>query len=438
MKVVLVGRPNVGKSALFNRIVGRRLSIVDDEEGTTRDQLSASVDFFGKQFCLVDSAGFDPSSKTLFAEELASATLRAIDEADSAIMVVDGRVGVSQLDKKVAKILLKSQKRIILAINKIDNLEEESSLFEFDSLGIKEKIAVSAVHGHNIEDLLSLLLQDQPLAKEVLEIEEKTTKRVAIVGQPNAGKSTLLNAILQKDRVLISPIAGTTRDIVEESFSFDGHHFTFIDTAGLRRKSSHNSNVEKFSYLRAKEGIKKADICLLLVDATMQMSLHDKKIAEIIEREGKSAILVFTKWDLVKSVPQEKFKSEIMIKIPNCYYPMLFISAKNGRNIDQLLQELIALKERQKVDISTSELNKFIERCMNKYHPPAISGKRFKIFYLTQTHQNPPKFLLFVNDKTLFVNSYKQYLINEFRKSFDIEGIPIDFMLRVRPKKKLK
>lgn len=435
MKVALVGRPNVGKSALFNRICGKRVAIVDEAEGTTRDGVTYTVDFFGKIFEIVDSAGFDTSSESPFVAEVSQATLKAIEEADVLIMVVDGKVGPHPLDKKLAKIVLSHNKRTVLAVNKIDNESLEGESDQFVSLGFQNIMGISAIHGIGIVELLNEAFEG--LSWDSSQKENKTTTRIAIIGKPNVGKSTLLNALLKQERAIVSDVAGTTRDIIEEEISFDGEGFTLIDTAGLIRKKTQEEAVEKFSAIRTEEAIKGADICLLILDAPSGMSTQEKKIAHLIEKEGKGCLLIFNKWDLMKGCRMEHYSKALKESAPTLSHcPMLFISALSGRNLDFLVQEIVALKRRLQTSIPTAELNKFIAKAMRAYQAPMIKGKRFKILYLTQIATNPPRFLLFVNDPLLFGNGYKQYLINAFRSSFDLKGVFIDFDVKSSHKPK--
>lgn len=429
-KIALVGRPNVGKSALFNRICQKRISIVDEQEGITRDRLYAEADGFGRPFVLIDTGGIDLSEKIPFNQEIRRQAEIAILEADAVILVVDGQVGPHPLDEEVAKILLHAKKPIVVAVNKIDRMSDEFKIHDFHSLAVRDLIAVSAVQGFQIAELIEKVLAHFPEADEVVApIEEGL--RVAIVGRPNVGKSTLLNRLLDEERSIVSPIPGTTRDAIDVSICHEGQTLVLVDTAGIRRKKAEKEVVDKFARVRTEEAIERADVCLLVLDAFEGFTSQEKKLASEIEDKGKSCILVFNKWDLLKNLRMEhalRGVREDASFLNHC--PTLFISAASGRNLDQIFPFVKEVAQERRKRITTGALNKFIESCLQKYHPPLIIGKRLRIYYMTQVAINPPKFVLFVNNPTLMTESYKKYLLNHFRKAYGFSGCPLILELR--------
>ncbi len=428
-KIALVGRPNVGKSALFNRICQKRISIVDEQEGITRDRIYAQGEIFGRTFTLIDTGGIDPSETMPFNREIRRQAEIAIAEADVIILVVDGQIGPHPLDEEVAKILLRSEKPVIVAVNKIDQMSEETKIHDFHSLAVRDLIACSAIQGFQVAELLEKAISLTPVAEEVPAIEGAI--RVAIVGRPNVGKSTLLNQLLQEERSIVSPIAGTTRDAIDVAIHHEGQDYLLIDTAGIRRKKAEKEVVDKFAAIRTEEAIEKAEVCLLVLDSFDGFTTQEKRIASDIEEQGKSCILVFNKWDLIKNFRMEHALKGIREEMPFLRHcPALFISAKKQRNLNQIfpvVKEVYA--ERQK-RITTGQLNKFIEGCLQKYHPPLMIGKRLRIYYMTQVEINPPKFVLFVNNPTLMTETYKKYIINHFREVYGFKGCPLTLELR--------
>jgi GTPase len=436
-KIAIVGRPNVGKSALFNRICQKRLSIVDEQEGITRDRLYAKTEVFGRTFELVDTGGIDLHGKTEFNDEIRAQALYAVEEADAILFIVDGQVGPTYLDEQVAKILRKSNKPIILAVNKIDTPREEVSIYEFQSLGIPNVMPISALQGYQIAELLESAL-DLIEPVEMVEVEKpKSVIRVAIVGRANVGKSTLLNDLLDEERSIVSPIAGTTRDAIDVSIEVDGKEYLLIDTAGIRRKKAEKEVVDKFASIRTDEAIERADVCLLVLDSFEGFTTQEKRIANEIESSGKSCIIVFNKWDLVKELQMEHALRAVREEIPFLSHcPTLFLSALYKRNIEKIFPAVQEVYKERYRTITTGQLNKFIERCLHKYHPPLLNGKRLRIYYMTQMQSAPPKFVVFVNNPNLMVETYRKYLINQFRKVYQFTGCPILFELRGKPKKK--
>lgn len=428
-KIALVGRPNVGKSALFNRICQQRISIVDDQEGITRDRLYAKADLFGRPFILIDTGGIDFSGQIPFAELVKRQAEIAIEEADAIILVVDGQTGINIYDEEVAKKLKRSKKPVLLAVNKVDNCNDEEKVIPFYPLGIKETFGVSAIQGNNIAELLEAALEGIP-QKEEPPLPEGVIK-VAIVGRPNVGKSTLLNQILKEDRSIVSPIAGTTRDALDILFEKNGQKYLLIDTAGIRRKKAEKEVVDKFAAIRTEEAIDRADVCLLILDSFEGFTTQERRIASEIEEKGKSCILLFNKWDLVKNLRMEHAMRGVREAAPFlAHCPAVFMSALMGRNLEKILPLVNQVYRARFERIGTGALNTFIERCLQKYHPPMIMGKRLRIYYLTQVETNPPRFVLFVNKPDLMIESYRKYLINNLRESFPFSGCPLIFELR--------
>lgn len=419
----------MGKSALFNRICQKRISIVDDQEGITRDRLYAKTDLFGRPFLLIDTGGIDFSGQIPFAQLVKRQAELAIEEADAIILVVDGQTGVNPYDEEIAKKLRRSKKPLFVAVNKVDRFGDEDKLHPFHSLGIPKIFAVSALQGMQIAELLEAALHEIPPREEPPVPEDAI--RVAIVGRANVGKSTLLNRLLNEERLIVSPIAGTTRDAVDVLLEHEGQKYLLIDTAGIRRKKAEKEVVDKFAAIRTEEAIARADVCLLTLDSFEGFTTQERRIASEIETQGKSCILLFNKWDLVKSLAMEHALRGVREAAPFlAHCPTLFISASQGRNLDKILPLVHQAHEHRHARIGTGELNKFIESCLQKYHPPLITGKRLRIYYLTQVETNPPRFVLFVNKPDLMTDTYRKYLVNQLREAFPLSGCPVVFELR--------
>lgn len=437
IRIALVGRPNVGKSALFNAICKKRIAIVDEAEGVTRDRLYAKTDLFGTPFELIDTGGIDAKSKAIYQKEILEQAEIAIEEADSIILVVDATVGLTELDREVAKRLHRSNKPLCLAVNKVDHAERQIKTFDFLPLGIQKMIAVSAQHGFQIAELIECALS--AVSKEALEVDEKKVPCIAIVGRTNAGKSTLLNALGKNNRSIVSPIAATTRDSIDSLVMHDHKEYLLIDTAGIRKKKKEADVVEKFAHIRTEQAIERSDICLLVIDAMQGMTSEEKKIATLIEKAEKSCILLINKWDLAKGYRMEHTLKGLEAEISFMQHcPKIIISAKTGRNIDTIFsaidEQLIAHSSR----ISTGQLNKFLIKALQSYHPPVLGGKRLRIYYMTQTSQSPPHFVLFVNNPNLLDPGYKRYLINCLRQAFGFQGVPLRFTLRKKESQKIR
>ena len=430
--VAIVGRPNVGKSMLFNRLVGKRLSIVEDTPGVTRDRLYAECEWCGRTFDMVDTGGIEPSTDSeilLFMREQAQI---AIEAADVIILVTDIRTGVTAADKDVANMLLRSKKPIVLAVNKADSTGvEDPAVYEFYELGLGDPIAVSAVHGHGTGDLLDACLQYLPPQTE--EEAEDDSIKVAVIGKPNVGKSSLINCILGQKRVIVSDMAGTTRDAVDTPFENDKGKYVFIDTAGIRRKSKVDERVEKFSVMRAQLAIERADVCVIMIDAREGVTEQDTKIAGLAHEAGKASIVVVNKWDLVdkETGTMEKMRKDVMRDLSfMSYAPVLFISAMTGQRIERLFELINFVNDQSNMRISTGMLNDVLADAQARVQPPTDKGRRLKIYYMTQTGVKPPNFVIFCNSRELFHFSYQRYLENQIRSVFGLEGTPIRIVIR--------
>lgn len=432
IRLALVGRPNVGKSALFNRICKKRKAIVHEEEGITRDRIYEDAELFGKAFEVIDTGGIRTSEgDDAFQDEITLQAQIAMEEADTIIMVVDCRVGVTNLDRYVASLLRKKGKKLCLAVNKVDDENFEDTVAEFYQLGIGDVFAISASHGHNIAELLECALE----GVEPPEEENVEGLKIAFVGRPNVGKSTYVNALLDEKRCIVSPVAGTTRDAIDVAFSYNDIHYTLIDTAGIRKKKGESEVVDKFAAIRTERALSRADICIFMIDANEGLTAHDKRIATQIEEEGKGCILFVNKWDAIKGFQMEHCRQGILQEAPFLgHCPILFGSALTGRNTESIFEKIESVREAMHQRITTGRLNAFVADMMQRYHPPMVNGKRLRIYYLTQVSTNPPKFTFFINYKDLFVDSYKKYLINRFRETFGFEGIPLKFYTRAKKK----
>jgi len=434
IKVAIVGRPNVGKSALFNRICKKNIAIVDEAEGITRDRIYTDADFFGTPFQLIDTGGIDSRSKAEFNSHIKRQAEIAIEEADSLIMVVDAHIGLTTLDKEIAEVLHRTQKPVCLAVNKIDNTSQEHLMYAFQSLGIPHMIAVSAAQGWHIAELLEAAFERLP--KNISELAPSKAIQLAIVGRPNVGKSSLVNYLLDEERCIVSPIPGTTRDSIDIPFEHEGVEYNLIDTAGIRRKGAEHEVVDKFAAIRTQRAIERADICLLMLDSQQGITREEKKIANLIEESGKGCILLFNKWDLVKGFRMEHCMKGVEDEVPFLKHcPKLFMSATTGRNVDQIFELTRQVYEDSQKRITTHQLNKFIAGCLQRNHPPMLGGKRLRIYYMAQVGIKPPKFVLFVNFANLMVESYKKYLYNQFREVYQFAGLPIEIYLKGKKRK---
>lgn len=424
--VAIVGRPNVGKSTLFNRLIGKRISIVDDKPGVTRDRIYGQIEWNGKKFTVIDTGGLEPASTDVILSQMKRQVDFAIDTADVILFLVDGKEGLTSADEDVANILRKSGKPVLLVVNKVDNFKNVPENYEFYSLGFDDPIFISASHGLAIGDLLDRLtdyIKDVPEAPE----DENITK-VAVVGKPNVGKSSLVNAILGEERVIVSDIPGTTRDAIDTFFEVDGKKMVFIDTAGMRRKSKVKEDVEFYSNVRALGAIERSDVVLMVLDATQDISEQDKRIAGIAHEAGKAIIIVVNKWDLVEKDEHtmNKFRENIKNEFAFIQYaPTIFISAKTGQRVHRIIELINFVMDQYTFRVKTSMLNDLVREATAIVEPPSIKGKRLKIYYAVQTGIKPPTFVFFINDMKLFHFSYARYLENKLRETFGLEGTPV-------------
>ena len=430
--VAIVGRPNVGKSMLFNKLVGQRLSIVEDTPGVTRDRLYAECEWCGRKFDMVDTGGIEPSTDSEILLFMRKQAQIAIDAATVIVLVTDIRTGVTAADKDVANMLLRAQKPVVLAVNKADSTgEPDPILYEFYSLGLGDPIAVSAIHGHGTGDLLDECMKYFPPAEE--DTEEDDTIKVAVIGKPNVGKSSLVNRILGEKRLIVSDVAGTTRDAVDTLVENEYGRYTFIDTAGIRRKSKVEERVEKFSVMRAQLAIERADVCLILIDARDGVTEQDTKIAGLAHEAGKASIVVVNKWDLVEKETGtlEKMRKRVLADLSfMSYAPVLFISALTGQRIDRIFELVNYVNDQSSMRITTGMLNNVLADAQARVQPPTDKGRRLKIYYMTQTGIKPPNFVIFCNSRELFHFSYQRYLENQIRAVFGLEGTPIRIVIR--------
>ena len=430
--VAIVGRPNVGKSMLFNRLVGQRLSIVEDTPGITRDRLYAECEWCGRKFDMVDTGGIEPSTDSEILMFMREQAQIAIDSATVIVLVTDLRTGVTAADEDVAHMLQRSKKPVVLAVNKADSTgSTDVGVYEFYSLGLGDPIPVSAVHGHGTGDLLDACLQYFPEEEE--EEEEEDYIRVAVIGKPNVGKSSLINHILGQKRVIVSNVAGTTRDAVDTMQENEYGKYMFIDTAGIRRKSKVEERVEKFSVMRSQMAIERADVCLILLDAREGVTEQDTKIAGLAHEAGKACIIVVNKWDLVdkETGTMEKMRKQIMNDLSfMSYAPILFISALTGQRADRIYELINYVNDQSSMRITTGMLNNVLADAQARVQPPTDKGKRLKIYYMTQTGIKPPTFVIFCNSRELFHFSYQRYLENQIRSVFGLEGTPIRIVIR--------
>ena len=430
--VAIVGRPNVGKSMLFNKLAGQRLSIVEDTPGVTRDRLYASCEWCGRQFDIVDTGGIEPTADSEILAFMREQAQIAISSADVIIFVADLRTGVTASDKDVANMLLRSRKPVVLAVNKADSTgPTDPGVYEFYSLGLGDPIPVSAIHGHGTGDLLDECLKYFP--PETEEEEEDDHIRVAVIGKPNVGKSSLVNLILGEKRVIVSDVAGTTRDAVDSPLENKYGKYIFIDTAGIRRKSKVEERVEKFSVMRAQMAIERADVCLIMIDAREGVTEQDTKIAGLAHETGKASIIVVNKWDLVEKETGtlEKVRKEVLRDLSFMdYAPVLFISALTGQRTEKLFELINYVADQNSMRITTGMLNDVLADAQARVQPPTDKGRRLKIYYITQTGVKPPTFVVFCNSRELFHFSYQRYLENQIRGVFGLEGTPVRLVIR--------
>ncbi len=449
--VALVGRPNVGKSTLFNRIVGQRKAIVEDLAGTTRDRLYGEADWGGRDFMVVDTGGLEfddmtrPShapqvgfqagvSSRLFLTEIRQQATIAIEEAEVIIFLVDGETGLVGADQDVADLLRRTHKPVVLAVNKADNKQRRTEAIDFFSLGLGEPIPISSLHGTGTGDLLDMVVEALPPMEETEEIDEGL--KIAILGRPNVGKSSLLNQLLGEERVIVSDVAGTTRDAIDTRFQYEGRELVLIDTAGIRRRGKIEPGVEKHSFLRAIKAVQRADICLLMIDAGQLRATQDAHIAGYILEEAKSVVVLVNKWDAVEeknTYTINEFTKIIRNDLQFMdYVPLLFISAKTGQRVNKIMPLVLQVNEERLRRVPTGELNRLLQEAITKHPPKGDHGQRLKFFYVTQAEISPPTFIFFVNDNKAVHFTYQRYLENQFRERYSFLGTPLRLIFRNR------
>ena len=432
--VAIVGRPNVGKSTLFNKLIGQRVAIVNDTPGVTSDRIYGECEWRSRKVTLVDTGGIEPYSDDVILSQMRRQAELAIDTADVIVLVTDVKTGVVATDSEVAAMLLKSGRPVVLCVNKCDGIgEPPAEFYEFYNLGLGDPIQVSSVHGHGTGDLLDAVFEHLP--EEAEEEEGLENIRVAVIGKPNAGKSSLINQIAGEDRCIVSDIAGTTRDAIDTQIENDYGRFTLIDTAGIRRKSRVDDEIEKYSVIRAQMAIDRSDVCVIMIDATEGFTEQDSKVAGLAHEAGKGCVIAVNKWDAVekdgRTMQEYRKKLEVDFSFM-AYAPMVFISAKTGQRLDQLFELIQRVANFNAMRITTGMLNDVLAQATARVQPPTDKGKRLKIYYMTQASTKPPTFVCFVNRAELFHFSYQRYLENRIRETFGMEGTPIRFLIRER------
>ena len=436
--VAVVGRPNVGKSTLFNKLIGQRLSIVDDTPGVTRDRIYGDAEWQGHKIMLVDTGGIEPKTDDIILSGMRAQAKLAIDTALVIIFVVDMKTGVTATDREISSMLQKSGKPVVLCVNKCDNIGDiPPEFYEFYNLGLGEPFAVSSVHGHGTGDLLDEVFKNLPEGAFDDEDGEDTVN-VAVIGKPNAGKSSLVNKVTGEDRTIVSEIAGTTRDAIDTPVENKFGKFNFIDTAGLRRQSKVDDKIEKYSVLRAKMAVERADVCVIMIDGTDGFTEQDSKVAGLALEQGKACIIAVNKWDIVEKDGQtmDNYRKRLMNDFSfMSFAPIIFISAKTGQRIDRLFELIKYVHTQNTMRISTGRLNDILADATARVQPPTDKGRRLKIYYMTQASTKPPTFVAFCNRADLFHFSYQRYLENQIRSTFGLEGTPVRFIIRERGEK---
>lgn len=430
--VAIVGRPNVGKSTFFNYLVGKRISIIEDTPGVTRDRIYAESEWRGKKFTLIDTGGLEPYSEDYIKQQMARQAQIAIDTADVIVLMVDVKTGMTAADEDVAVMLRKSAKPVIVAVNKCDSAGSlPPEAYEFYNLGMGEIYPVSSIHGLGMGDILDAIYDKFPA--ETHEGEEEDYIKVAIIGKPNVGKSSLINRILGEERVIVSDIPGTTRDAIDTFYEVDGKRYMFIDTAGIRRKSRIGENIEKYSIIRSWSAIDRADVCIVMIDANDGVTEQDTKIAGYAHEQGKASIIAVNKWDMVQKETgtMEEYRKKVQrdLEFMN-YAPVVFISARTGRRVGRLFELIDFVNNQASFRVQTGVLNDVLNEAIAMVQPPSDKGKRLKIYYMTQTGIKPPCFVVFVNDAELMHYSYERYIKNTLRSNFGFEGTPIRFIIK--------
>lgn len=431
--VAIIGKPNVGKSTFFNYLIGERKAIVEDTPGVTRDRIYGETNWRGKHFTLIDTGGIEEKSEDVIAKQMKIQAELAIEMADIVLFMTDVKTGITSTDRDIALTLKKAKKEVILVCNKVDDFKKfENDIYEFYNLGIGAPQPISSANCKGIGDLLDVIYEKLPANCE--EDSDEYIK-VAVIGKPNVGKSSLINKILGEERLIVSDIAGTTRDAIDSKFENNYGKYVFIDTAGLRRHSKIEEKIEKYSILRTSLAIERADVCLLMIDANEGVTEQDTKIAGEAHEAGKGVIIIINKWDDIEKEngTLENYKNEVYTKLAYLRYaPILFISAKTGQRVDKIFNLVNVVNENNSIRISTSVLNELLAEAVSMVQPPTDKGRRLKIFYMTQVSTKPPTFVVFVNSKKLFHFSYERYLVNKLRQEFNFEGTPIRVLVRER------
>lgn len=433
--VAVVGRPNVGKSTFFNKVVGKRVSIVEDTPGVTRDRIYAEAEWSGVHFALIDTGGIEPDSKDIILSQMREQAEVAMDTSDVILFMTDGKDGVTASDREVASMLMRTGKQVVLAVNKVDTAKLPEDFYDFYELGLGEPIPISAANMLNLGDLLDRIVESFP---EGAGTEEEDSIKLAMIGKPNVGKSSLINKLLGENRVIVSPIAGTTRDSIDTPFEKDGEKYLLIDTAGIRRKSKVNENIEKFSVIRAVAAIERCDVCLLMIDAQEGITEQDKKIAGIAHEAGKGIVVVVNKWDLIEKETNtmNEFRKHIARELTfMSYAPVVFISVLTGQRVNNVIKMAKYVAENRAMRVPTGRLNNLISDAIMMKQPPSDKGRRLKIYYVTQVGVKPPLFSFKVNSRPLMYFSYARYMENKIREAFGFEGTSIKFVFREKGEK---
>lgn len=428
--IAVVGRPNVGKSTLFNKIIGKRISIVEDTPGVTRDRIYAEGEWCGRSFALIDTGGIEPKNMEVIPAQMRVQAELAMDMSDVVLFIVDGKEGLTNSDMEVAEMLRRKSSKVVLCVNKIDTQKLPDDFYDFYELGLGEPVPVSAANMLNLGDLLDKLLENLP---EVAAEDEEDVCKIAVIGKPNVGKSSLINRLLGEERVLVSDIAGTTRDSIDTPLEKNGEKFILIDTAGIRRKSKVYEDIEKYSVIRAIAAIERSDVCIMMLDATQGLTEQDKKIAGLAHESGKGIVVVVNKWDLVEkdTNTMKEFKNKIKAELAfMSYAPYLFISAKTGQRAFDVLDMAKAVAENCAMRVSTGQLNSLLQDAILMKHPPSDKGKSLKVYYVSQVGVKPPLFSFKINKRELMHFSYSRYLENKIREAFGFEGTSIKFVFR--------
>lgn len=428
--VAVVGRPNVGKSTFFNKIIGSRVSIVEDTPGVTRDRIYGETEWAGKPFALIDTGGIDPDTEDVILSQMREQAEVAMDMAHVIVFMVDGKDGLTSDDREVAMMLRKTGKKVVLLVNKVDNAKEPEDFYDFYELGLGDPIWISSANKLNLGDALDAIIEGLPRVEDE---EDDLTIKIAVIGKPNVGKSSLVNSIIGENRVIVSDIAGTTRDSIDTPFEVDDEKFVLIDTAGIRRKAKVQEDIERYSVIRALSAIERSDVCILMIDAADGISEQDKKIAGLAHESGKGIIVVVNKWDLLKKETgtMSKFKRDIENQFPFMNYaPSLYVSVKTGQRMDQIIPMVKAVAENRAMRVPTGQLNSLMTDAMMIKQPPADKGKRLKIYYVSQIGIKPPLFSFKVNNRSLMHFSYSRYLENRIRDTYGFIGTSIKFVFR--------